>query len=183
MQIADFTEVNDQTFGDWQRDYLYQLKVTKEPLAVSFASAKGALDKNTIDAYCDAVPIPNSKQTVVKKLWAGKWWNLASKLDSANTIKLTFRYDENNHLYQYLYAWHQLSGTDADAVSVQKALYTGEIALLLYKTDKTSVGKGYTLLRAWIDDISDLDLDKTKDGALTFTVSIVYDKKTAYIAA
>ena len=183
MQIADFTEVADQTFGDWQRDYLYQLMVTKEPIAADFATNKGDIDKNSLDAYCDAFPLPNSKQNSIKRMWAGKWFMGSSKLDSANTVSLTFRFDEHNKLYQYLNAWHQLSGSDQHAASVPKYEYIGDIALVLYKSDKTSIGKGWTLKNAWIAELSDLNLDKTKDGYLTFTVSIAYDKKVAYTPA
>lgn len=177
MQIADFTAVNDTTFGDWQRDYLYKLDVDVEPEAPAFATNKGPLDKEAIDAYCDAVPIPSSKQGATRRLFAGQWYMLHGKLDSANTVQLTFRIDTSNKLYQYLYAWRQLAGSDSSAAGTQKALYIGEIRLSLYKTDKTAIGKAYVLKNAWIADLSDFNLDKTKDGVLIFTATVAYDKK------
>ena len=32
MQMADFTDVNNTTFGDWQRDYLYKLGENRDDL-------------------------------------------------------------------------------------------------------------------------------------------------------
>jgi len=183
MQIADFTEVNDLTFGDFQRDYLYQVLITVEPSAPGFSAAKGAIDPKTLDAFCDAFPIPNSKQSTLRRMWAGRWYMGSSKLDSANTVQATFRYDENNKLYQYLYAWNQLTGSDGGGVIVPKYQYVGEISLVLYKSDKTSIGKGYTLKKAFIPELSDLNLDKSKDGYLSFTATIAYDKKTPYVPA
>jgi hypothetical protein len=182
MNIADFTDVNSVTFGDWQRDYLYKLLVTKEPIDPAFTASKGGIDKDQIDAYCDAAPLPNSKQNVLKRMWAGKWYNVSSKLDSANTVQLTFRVDEHNLVLKYLSAWHNLSGSDATAASLPKAMYIGEIALLLYKTDKVSVGSGYSLKNAWISEFSDITLDKAKDGIITITVTIAYDKRVPYSA-
>lgn len=180
--IADFTSVNTATFGDWQRDYLYKILVLDEPLAPDFAAKKGAMNKEFLDAYCDAVPVPNSKQGIIRRMWAGQWYNGSGRLDSANTVALQVRFDEETLAHQYFSAWSELAGKDVSAASVPKNLYIGNIALLLYKTDKTSVGEGYKLVNAWVSEVSDLGLDKTKDGYLTFTVTIAYDKREPYSA-
>jgi len=182
MQIADFTEVNDLTFGDWQRDYLYKVVIVKEPTAPLYATLKGGLDVTKLDAYLDSFPIPNSAQTPQKRRWAGQWFMFHGKLSSTNTIQITCRYDESNLLYQFLEAWHQCSGSDATAASASKAEYRGELAILTYKTDKETPSGGYLFKGAWVAELSDLDLAKSKDGLVTFTATIAYDKRTPYTA-
>lgn len=177
MQLADLSEVTNETFGDWQRDYFFKVLVLSEPKAPDYATLKGSFDPDAIDIFIDAFPLPASKVVTQRKKYCGQWAMFNTKLDSANTVQLTFCYDEKNDIHRFLTACHTLTGADDSAASVPKAQYVFDLGLQLYNTDKVTAGKGYRLHNAWVAELSDLSLDKTKDGLLTFTASIAYDKK------
>lgn len=182
MQIADLSDVNTQTFGDWQKDYLYKVLILSEPSAPGFSSLKGPFNKDTIDVYVEASPLPGSKISVQRRKFQGQVANFPTKLESANTVSFDFYYDESNLLHRFFTACRQLTGADDSAAMVPKDQYVFDIGLVLYKGDKTTAGKAYRLKNAWVADVSDLSLDKTKDGLLKFTVVFAYDKKQPLVA-
>jgi len=177
MAIADFAEVTTQTFGDWQKDYLYKVIIDTEPTGL-IAADKGDLEAGAIDAFLDAFPVPQSKVSSQRRRWAGQWWMFSGKLDTQNTVTVTCRYDTGNRLYRYLNAWHELSGTDVEGSQSPKSEYVGKLRLIMYKGDKeTPSPTSFELVNAWIPELSDLNLDKTKDSVLTFTATIAFDKR------
>lgn len=180
MEIADFTAVNDQTFGDWQKDYLYKVVIGTEPtgLALLPLSVRGDLNKDAIDAFLDSFPVPQSKVSSQRRRWAGQWWMFSGKLETQNTVQVTCRFDTGNRLYKYLHAWHELSGSNGTAAQLPKGQYVGKIQLIMYKGDKeTPSPTSFELVNAWIPELSDFNLDKTKDSILTFTATIAFDKR------
>lgn len=192
MGLNNFTSLNSGTFGEWQRDYLFKFIVVAEPSGDAtktwgnFATNKGKLtlsaDKSDLDIYVDQAPIPNSKVAKITKRWMGQDLQFGGKLDSANTVQLTFTMDEECRIYQYLYAWKILSGTDQYAQALVKEDYIGQIALLTYKVDKETAGQGKQLNNAWVASLEDFPTKRDGNGLLTFQATIAYDFATPYPA-
>lgn len=162
---------NSVAMGDWQREYLYKVTMTPPVLAA-------ALLPTEIDMYINDIKMPGSKQKVIKKDFAGQWANFAGPLDNAGTTEMTFQVDEGGKIFAFLEAWHSLSGSDLTAAAFPKSSITGQIFVTLYKTDKDTPVQTVALMNAWIPEIGDLSLDKTKDGLLTVKVVVAYDSRS-----
>lgn len=183
MLLTDLSTVNSATFGDWQRDYLFKVLVLSEPTAPAYAGLKGSFDKDTLDMFVDSFPLPGSKQNPIRRRWSGNWAMFSGKLESANTFTVRWVYDESNKLYKFLKACHALTGADGTAVAVSKDKYVFDLGLQLYKTDQETPGAGHRFVNTWVSDVSDLELDKTKDGLLMFSATFAYDKKIDLVLA
>jgi hypothetical protein len=154
--------------GDWQREYLFKVTFRPPVLAAPLLPAD-------IDIFIMDFKAPGSKQKVIKKDFSGQWANFAGPLENSGTTDVTFQVDENRQLFAFLEAWHALSGSDITAAALPKSDVIGEISATLYRTDKDTPVQTITLLNAWLPEIGDLALDKTKDGLLTVKVTIAYD--------
>jgi len=184
MQIADISEINTETFGDWQRDYLFKVEFETLPKAPRFAELAGDIDPASLDLFIESFPVPESKTDTVRKRRSGQWAIFPTKQGAPGSIRINLNYDEHNRAYRLFHACRQLTGnyqgvssSYEDGSAVSKPFYVFNLVLMLYKTDKESIGKGYRLKNAWVSEIDDLALDKTKDGLLPLGVTIAYDKR------
>lgn len=157
--------------GNWQREYFY--KLTCSPPA-------GALPLPAdIDIFFDNFRAPGSKHGVIKKNIAGQWANYAGVLDNPGVTDGLIRLDEGGVILSFFERWHALSGSDISAAAFPKSEIVGTVTATLYKTDKTTPVMAVVLSNAWIPEIGDLSLDKTKDGFLTTKITIAYDKRAS----
>lgn len=165
--ISMYGEVS---LGDWQREYLYKVVITPPVLITSLLPPD-------VDVFIQDFKAPGSRVKVIKKDISGQWANFAGPLDAPGTTEATFMVDENNVIMKFLEAWHAMSGDDGSDSAYPKADYVGTIRATLYKTDKDTPVLTVTLLNAWLPEVGELSLDKTKDGLLTTKGVIAYDRR------
>jgi hypothetical protein len=162
--------------GEFQREYLYQLIVLKEPIAPSFAANKPAgFNINSVDLFTEDGDVPEASQTVKKLEWAGQYTNRAMNLNPSNTASFKFRMPQDFTLWDYFYAWHQLSGDRKTAAQVPFALYTGVLGVRFFQTDKSTYVKTVELHNAFFPKCDKRSVKKGGAEFMIVSFDIAYD--------
>jgi hypothetical protein len=176
MSTLLIQNLTDVSVGEWQREYLYKVSILQIPSGMS-GNLPAGFNPDLLDLYCNTIPFPETKVKEIEQKWAGQRDFWAGTIDTSGEIEGTFRFDEPGRAYDFFHTWRQLAGKDESAAQVPKWMYIGSLKFSLYSVDKETLLKSWAIKRAWVNEISTLETDKTKEGILTFKAKLKYGER------
>jgi hypothetical protein len=173
MLIQNLTDV---AIGEWAREYLYKFDILEMPPAM-VGNIPDGFNVDNLDLYCNSIPFPETKTKEIEHKWAGQKGFWAGTTDTSGEVEGIFRFDEPSRCYKFFHRLKQLAGKDESQAQVPKWMYCGSYKFSLYSVDKETILSSWKIGRAWVNNLGQLETDKTKEGILTFKVGIKYDHR------
>lgn len=161
--------------GEHQREYLYKMAITKDPVLSSMIDDYEAM-KGNLDLYNTKGVFPERASADIELKWAGETYHLTGVDESNKKGTLTFRADEARKIRKFWRQLKELNGSETNQAAYPKAKTMFNMSCWMISTDKETVTDAVTLENTQVLKVGELTPDKEGTGVSTFTVDIVWDR-------
>ena len=169
---------NRAMLGNFQRNYLYMLTISRKPDSLSDAMAKTIGDGVNIDVYNETITNPDHKTNEINMMWVGQKFIIPGVEESAKVGEFSFYDDENQKLYGFFKECKKLTGTQKNNANLGGDGPSGlDFNIIKYSSDKkTMMGNSKRLINCKVYAVTPDPLAKTNNGVSKYKVRIAWDE-------
>lgn len=161
--------------GEWQRDYLFAMSITKDPKRKNLVDDYDILKQN-LDLYNTKGLFPDRATGRIEVKWGGETFNVSGVDESTKQGSLTFRADEKRKIRKFWRQLKELTGDESSHAAYPKAEAMFDLDVYMLGVDKTTITDAVTLKNVLALKVGELSPDKEGSGIATFTVDICWDR-------